>query len=154
MPDPNRTPWQISDTINANTGQSPFATQSGPVKWNRTVILVDDDELIREILALMLERLGCKVFAAQNGQQAIGLFNLMKNDIDFVVMDFDLPDMTGQSACMQMKAIRPAIKVILSTGDQFQFRPEAQNKELFDEILEKPFSLTRLRTVVQSITAC
>jgi CheY-like chemotaxis protein len=147
-------PLKPSETTGANTGQNPFAARNGPGKSKKTVLLVDDDKQIIEILSMMLERLGCRVFSTQNGQQAIDLFKTMKNDIEFVVMDFNLPDMTGQSACMQMKTIHPAIKVILSTGDQFQFIHDPQNKTLFDEILEKPFSFKRLETAVQSVTAC
>ena len=82
-----------------------------------SLLLVDDDEPVRaSLLALLLAR-GVRVVAAADGQAAIDLFLERAEDIDAVVLDQNMPAMNGNSVLRELRAIRPDIKVVISSGD-------------------------------------
>ena len=63
----------------------------------QTVLVVDDEKMIREAVSSYLQKQGCQVFQADNGQDALDIFD--KEAITFVILDLMLPDMTGENIC-------------------------------------------------------
>jgi len=80
-----------------------------------TILLVDDDHAVREVVAAMLEDLGYRVVEADNGAAALGLLSA-GNRVDLVVADFSMPGMTGMELLRQATACRPELPVLLVTG--------------------------------------
>lgn len=80
----------------------------------KTVLYVDDDEMVLEVGSLMLQKLGYKVLTASEGQEAIEIFK--KNKVAIAILDMRMPGMNGDEVCQQLKKIKPKIKILLASG--------------------------------------
>ena len=114
------------------------------------VLLVDDDPLIRDILPPMLEQLGHHVETAAGGLEAIRRL-AAGFEADLVILDHNMPGMTGADALPRILQLRPEIRVIIATG----FLDTDLKLVLADFpsvlTLQKPFSLGELRQMLQGI---
>ena len=80
------------------------------------VILVDDEEPVREVTARLLSRLGCKVTAFENGFDAIEHYKTQWRDVDVVVLDMMMPLLDGKSVFYAIRQINPQVQVIFGVG--------------------------------------
>jgi FixJ family two-component response regulator len=91
----------------------------------------------------MLERGGFKVLVAENGKKGIEMFHMRKDEIACVILDYTMPDMTGEEVFLNMKKINPELRVLLSSGcsdlafDRF-------TKMGITGFLEKPYEYSSL----------
>jgi len=114
----------------------------------RVVLFVDDEEMVLTVGSLMLQKLGCNVLTANRGQEAIDVFK--KNEVDFVVLDMQMPGMSGYEIYHQLKKIQPKVKILLAsgyTGDQSEKRIESIG---FNGYLQKPFTLKQLSEKIET----
>jgi CheY-like chemotaxis protein len=81
-----------------------------------TVLFVDDEEMLRSFAQAALEKAGWQVLLAENGAEGVRLFEEHQGAITLVVLDMTMPVMGGAEALDRIKAIRPSVPVILSTG--------------------------------------
>lgn len=81
-----------------------------------TVLFVDDEDMIIEIVEEMLEQLGYKVLIVRSGKEAIEIYEKNKERIDMVILDMVMPDMSGGDTYDRLKEINPDIKVLLASG--------------------------------------
>jgi CheY-like chemotaxis protein len=80
-----------------------------------TILLVDDDSAVREVVAAMLEDLGYRVVEADSGAIALELLSA-GNRVDLVLADFSMPGMSGMELLREATARRPDLPVLLVTG--------------------------------------
>ena len=80
-----------------------------------TILLVDDDSAVREVVAAMLEDLGYRVVEADGGAVALDLLS-GGNRVDLVLADFSMPGMSGMELLREATARRPELPVLLVTG--------------------------------------
>lgn len=80
------------------------------------VLLVDDEPTVRAVAKAMLEKLGCTVESATNGQEAVEMFQRAPTTFDFVVLDLTMPYLDGEQAFRELKRINKDIRVLLSSG--------------------------------------
>ena len=81
----------------------------------KTVLVVEDDEASFEFLKIVLGRLGINTIWAKSGREAIQVCKL-RSDIDLVLMDINMPEMNGYDATIEIKKIKPNLKVIAQTA--------------------------------------
>ena len=67
----------------------------------KNILVVDDEQMIREALISYLEKQGCHVFQAETGQEALQVFQ--RESISFVILDLMLPDFSGEEVCIQIR---------------------------------------------------
>lgn len=113
----------------------------------KTILIVDDELSILETFGIALKNMGCYVFSASKGDDAIRIYRKKYREIDLVIMDIDMPVMNGISCLNEMKKINPQIKFLISTGYGDTIKPDSQN---FD-ILSKPYSIDELRDQIYRI---
>ena len=77
---------------------------------------MDDEPTIVEMVKQMLERLGYKVFSRASSLEALEFFRARSGDIDLVITDLTMPELTGVQLVREMRRIRPGIPVIVCTG--------------------------------------
>lgn len=82
----------------------------------RTILCIDDDEAILRYEKAMLERAGYAVIAAASAQQGLRLATMCK--CDAVLLDYELPGMNGHEVAVEIKRLRPELKVILFSGSE------------------------------------
>lgn len=83
---------------------------------NETILVVDDEMFIRDMLEEMLTPFGYKVIAAGSGEECIKMLGAGQTSVDLVLMDLIMPGMGGKKAFENVKAMRPDIKVLISSG--------------------------------------
>lgn len=115
----------------------------------RRVLVVDDDENIRDVFRLMLRQLGFDVITAGSGEEAVNLMLDRGLVLDFVVLDLKMPGMTGWQCREEVRRLRPGLPVIISSG--YDPAPESRNADFPDTFLRKPFTLNSLKQAVTSI---
>ncbi|MFQ5720601.1 MAG: response regulator [Acidobacteriota bacterium] len=80
------------------------------------ILVVDDQEGVREIVRQMLENEGAAVSVAAGGAEAIEVLAAAPDDIDCVVLDLAMPGMSGEETLRQMRQIRPSVPVLIASG--------------------------------------
>jgi CheY-like chemotaxis protein len=93
------------------------ASVKGPVmKGSETVMLVDDEEMILQVNAAIMKKLGYRVILARGGEQAINEVQKNGAEIDLVILDMIMPGINGGKTFDCIRVIQPSIPVILSSG--------------------------------------
>jgi two-component system cell cycle sensor histidine kinase/response regulator CckA len=87
-----------------------------PPARTATVLVVDDEEGVRSIARLALERHGFQVLDAADGRTALDVFAAHANAIDVVLLDVAMPELSGDEVCRELRRRRPDLRVILSSG--------------------------------------
>ncbi len=80
------------------------------------VLLVDDEEGVRDVAARLLEREGVRVLTAVDGQNAVDMYRQHAQEITLVLMDLTMPEMDGEQAFHAIRAINPQASIVLSSG--------------------------------------
>ncbi|MBN2034182.1 MAG: response regulator [Deltaproteobacteria bacterium] len=118
-------------------------------KGSGTILLVDDEEMILQISAEILERMGYRVLAADSGEKAVRLFKCYCGAIDLVILDMIMPEMSGAEVFHRLRKVNPHPKVLLSSG----YSLEEQARELLREgcvgFIQKPYSMSELSEKVK-----
>jgi len=120
------------------------------VEGTLRILLVDDDELIRESVAPLLEVLGHTVVTAPGAAQALKCLE-SGSPLDLVILDMNMPGMSGAEALPLMLALHPGLSVIMATGysDQ-EVAPLLEGRPSVTS-LRKPFSLKELRAAIVAL---
>jgi len=129
-----------------NTHKSPLSL---PVVVR--LLIVDDDASTREVLAQVLARDGYECLVAEDGRTALELFG--DHDIAAVLVDVDLPDLSGVQLLREIKRVRPWVPVIVMTGNPSQRLMFEASEAGAYTFLTKPIDLTGLRRLVQKASA-
>ncbi|MFO0947142.1 MAG: histidine kinase N-terminal 7TM domain-containing protein [Planctomycetota bacterium] len=120
-----------------------------------TVLVVDDEEVVRDAARRILEGAGYRIMTATNGADAVWLHDRFKNEIDVVVVDLTMPLMRGDEVFHKLRDRSPELPIILSSG--FDERNASalipgDSKPIF---LQKPYRVPDLlATVRNAISAC
>ena len=124
--------------------QSSSNIQHSDWKGAGTVLLVDDEESVRNLGNRMLERLGFKVLIAVDGQQALETFRELHNEIVLVILDLTMPYMDGEETFRELRRIDQKVRVIMSSGyTESEITPRFAGKRL-SGFLQKPYTLDTL----------
>jgi CheY-like chemotaxis protein len=89
---------------------------SSTVGRRKTILVVEDEGLVRAMILDRLDVLGYDTIAASDGEEGVRVFLEHSNEIDLVLLDFVMPRMNGVEAFEELIRIRPDLKVILSSG--------------------------------------
>ena len=122
-----------------------------PVGGCETVLLVEDEDMVRNVTTLLLESLGYRVLKAANGQQAMRLFETSSEKIDLLMTDVVMPDVTGQEVAEALLARDPSLTVIFQSGytDDVMVRQGILDAQV--AFLKKPFSREMLSQKVREV---
>jgi CheY-like chemotaxis protein len=134
-------------------GASPEAVVSGEgvrrlISGKETVLIVEDEEVLRSFSSEMLKDLGYNVLMASDGEEALVVFQENLELIDLVVSDMVMPKKTGIELFSDLKQIKPDVKFILVTGYCLE---EAEGHILRDmeAILMKPYTTEKIAALIR-----
>jgi len=116
-----------------------------------TVLLVDDEGKIGEVLSLMLSELGYDVILRRSGSEALDVLREKSKEIDCLITDGNMPGMTGGELNRRVKDISPLLPVIICSGDEDVQQQEAGYS--FATVVPKPVRKTTLAKVVANAVA-
>jgi two-component system cell cycle sensor histidine kinase/response regulator CckA len=116
-----------------------------------TVLVVDDEEIVRKTAKACLEKRGYRVVTANNGQEAVERFRESGSEIGIVILDLTMPVMGGEEALRQLRAAGARAPVVLSSGySEADARKNFVNHRLAG-FLQKPYSAARLIDKLESV---
>ncbi len=121
------------------------------ISGSGTILVVEDEELLRDITQETLEDLGYKVLLAANGLEGIEQFQQYHAEIDLVLLDMIMPVMTGHECFQKLKKIDPNVRVIVVSG--FSKDEQLNQMQLEGEFayLRKPYDTATISRVISSI---
>ena len=127
-------------------------TQTCASHGMETVLVVDDEESIRDLASLYLTRCGYKVLTATDGADAKRLAEQHQGPIDLLLTDTMMPHMNGRELVRAVRGARPQIKVIYMSGYlEFNSNPREGADQIY--YLQKPFGLEALGQKIKSVLA-
>lgn len=115
---------------------------------NETILLVDDNEAVWDVLIEALQGLGYSVILAENGLDTVEIYKANPKEIDLVILDMIMPKMGGHSTFFQLKACDPDVKVLLISGYVSEKEVNDLIKEGAQGFLSKP---CRINVVAKEI---
>ncbi len=110
-----------------------------------TVLVVDDEDTIREVATMMLEDMGFKTLSAGDGAEALHVYRAHESEVVGVLLDMTMPKMDGKECFRELRRINPDVKVLLSSGYNEQ---DATNRFVGQGLagfLQKPYTPEDLR---------
>jgi CheY-like chemotaxis protein len=123
------------------------------VNGSGNILLVDDEEMVLNVSARVLERLGYSVLEAKSGKEAISVYKENQSKIDMVILDMVMPGMGGGEVYDIMKKIDKNVKVLLSSG----YSMDGQAKKILqrgcDGFLQKPYSIAEVSGKLRDLLA-
>jgi PAS domain S-box-containing protein len=133
--------------------EAPQPATSGPRGAGQRILLVEDEDAVREFAARALRQSGYAVFEAADADQAAALFEREEGDFALVFSDVVLPDKSGIRLVEDLLAKKPELHVLLSSGytDQKSQWPMIQERGF--AFLQKPYSLADLLATLKGIVA-
>jgi PAS domain S-box-containing protein len=132
------------------------AAQTPPSRYiasGQTVLVVEDEEALREVTRRLLSRQGYTVITAGNGAEALGTASTYQGEIDLLLTDVIMPQMLGKEAAEKIMRIRPYIRVLYMSG---YAQPVLASEGRLDpnvELLDKPFTERELLDKVHAVLA-
>jgi len=115
----------------------------------QSILLVDDDEPLRDVLDEILKESGFKTLQANNGQEAVSIFTDNQHSIALVIMDVVMPIMGGVAAAKKIRNIDADIPIIFQTGYGEQTQLDAAASIEHCDTLRKPLQVHELLTKIQ-----
>ncbi len=116
-----------------------------------TVLVVDDEDSVRNVCQLVLEKYNCRVLTAADGVEAVEVFSENKDDIDVVVLDLTMPRMGGDEAFRELRRIDPHVKVVLSSGYSEEETTSRFNGKGLAGFIQKPFEPAELYSRIEEV---
>jgi PAS domain S-box-containing protein len=116
-----------------------------------TILVVDDEDVVRDTLEKLIASLGCKVLTARDGKECVEVFTENANDIDLVILDVVMPEMDGQEAFYKIREIRPRVKVLMSSGFTRDAELETLLKSGLHGFIQKPYKRLDLYLRIKGI---
>ncbi|MFQ5674873.1 MAG: response regulator, partial [bacterium] len=111
-------------------------------KGNETILVVEDDEAVRQVTVRSLQNLGYVVLSARDGLEAADIFELQHGEIDLVVVDMVMPHKSGLNVYQELLSIKPDLPAIFVTGyaDKAELQTLISPDTPLVSILYKPFT--------------
>jgi PAS domain S-box-containing protein len=136
-------------------GEQMVKSQQPPESYDiggtETILIVEDEELLVELVRLMLESKGYKVFSTKDGREAIEIYRQHKEEIALVLTDMGLPEMTGADEFKMLKEIEPNVKVVFASGF---FNPDIKSELLqagARGFLQKPYEANEILKTIRIV---
>lgn len=121
------------------------------VSGDGLILIIDDEELIRDNAAELLLECGYQVVSAADGRRGVNIYREQRNQVAAVLLDLVMPVMSGKETFNALKKINPAVKVLLSSG----FRQDNRVDEILavgaKGFIQKPYSLSDLSKAIRQV---
>jgi PAS domain S-box-containing protein len=134
-----------ADDSEDDPSASPPPGAASPVR----IMVVDDEELVRSVLARMLIAMGYVVVTAADGREAVALYRRLAPTLDLVIIDMMMPEMGGRECFRALRGLNPALRAILSTGGAAEGAAQALLDEGMAGFVLKPFQAEHLAAAVR-----
>jgi CheY-like chemotaxis protein len=139
-------------------GTSPAPPVASAPQGHETILVAEDEPLVRDLAVRVLRRAGYAVLAAADGEEALRSFQHHCRDISLVLLDVVLPKLNGREVCRRIKAGWPEARILFASGYDPQTTQSGFIMEERLRLIEKPFHaealLHAVREVLDEVQPC
>ena len=121
------------------------------VKGKETILFVDDESTVIEGCEGMLNKMGYNVSTAGSGKEALEIYKRKSDEIDMVILDMIMPEMSGGETYDRLKEMNPDIKVLLASGYSIKGQATEILKRGCNGFIQKPFNMEALSMKIREI---
>ena len=126
--------------------ETPIPTDAG----RATILVVDDEDIVRRLAAAVLRNKGYTVIEAVDGQQAVDIYARDRGRIDLVLLDLTMPVLSGHEAFRRMLMMNPAVKVIFTSGYSVSKLTDLEKENMFG-FVNKPYLPKHLVALIADV---
>ncbi len=112
------------------------------------ILVVDDEEIVRNVLERMLVKIGYGVVCAASGMEAVSIFRKRRGGFDVVILDLAMPGMDGPEVLEFLRDMDPTVRIVIASGYSPQQVEERMGDRKPDAVMQKPFRLDRLLDIL------
>lgn len=121
-------------------------------KPSGAILVVEDEEVIRELSATLLEDMGYKTLCAEDGLEGLKMFQAHSEEISAVILDLNMPNMNGKEAFEEIRKIKPETPIILASGySEEEVIRKFTEKSHKTGFLQKPFMVDKLEAKLKEL---
>ncbi len=121
------------------------------MEGTETILLVDDDKSVRDVISQILGRFGYSVLSASSGEEALEVYSARSDEISLVILDLGMPGMGGHRCLKELLRLDSAVKIMISSG----YSIDAQLKKTLESgasaFISKPFQMLGLLEKVRAV---
>jgi two-component system cell cycle sensor histidine kinase/response regulator CckA len=122
------------------------------IRLPKTVLVVDDLEILRKMVRQFLESQGIEVLEAANAAEAIDTASSHPGTIDLLITDVEMPGMSGWHLAPKIAGLKPGIRILyMSAGISLQIWNDSKEKPVGAYFIQKPFRLEELKALLVAI---
>jgi PAS domain S-box-containing protein len=132
----------------AKPDAAPPLAPEAPRGGHETILLADDEPMIRQLGRAILERYGYRVLLADDGLEAVQLYEQHKDAIALVILDLMMPRLSGHDASQHLLQIDPQVRVLLASGYSAEHLDQSYHEQIMG-FISKPFLPDQLVRVVR-----
>jgi two-component system cell cycle sensor histidine kinase/response regulator CckA len=140
----------VRETLSTLLNPRNFIEMETPSLTNATILVVEDEQQVRTLIARLLEKRGYRVLQAENGRKALEMIRDSVGDLSLVVTDLVMPEMGGEALMRELGKLRNDLPVLCMTG-YTQEEVTSLAGLSSTNIIEKPFSPAAFLERVQAI---
>jgi len=133
--------------------KAPVVEARADLRGAGTILVADDEEMVRRTAKAALEHYGYAVVTAENGLQALETVDRMRSGIALVLLDLTMPVMSGEETFERLRALEPGLKVIVTSGHSETEAIRRFGPQGVTSFIQKPFTPARLAEKVKAVLA-
>ena len=137
--------------IDTEWERSAETTQEMPAFGSETLLIVDDEESIRELTKEILSEVGYNVFTAASGREAIDVYSKGEEAISLVILDLIMPEMDGKACLEELLKINPDVKILLASGYSANGPARQAVASGAKGLINKPYDIRQLLQMVREV---
>ena len=118
-----------------------------------SILIIDDEEIIREILIEVMQIINIPAVCAQTGEEGIDIYMNNQKRINLILLDMVMPGMSGLETYWRLQALNPHLHIVLMSGYPDRISPALASLPANLEFIQKPFSVQEVISKVQRLTA-
>lgn len=142
---------EVTDPVNSDSGPAITNVMAAERALRLRVLVVDDEAVVRDVLAEALEAEGCEVLAAESGAIALELYDAHEGELDAVFTDVGMSDLSGWDLITAIRKRSKAIPLAIISGCTDNFSSDARNATKADWVVSKPFDIDRIAEIAREI---
>lgn len=142
---------EVATMLAAPEPLSKIKTPAAAARGTETVLLVEDQDGIRDLVREFLEKKGYTVLHAGDGSEALQMTREYKNSIHLLLTDVVMPNVGGQELAKRLTQVRPHMKVLFMSGYPDHGTWSSELVDASAEVLQKPFPLDTLNRKIRSL---
>ncbi|MFC1837307.1 response regulator [Thermodesulfobacteriota bacterium] len=115
------------------------------------VLVVDDEHQVLSIITSLLDHHKCNVLSTAKGKEALEIIERHRDDLDLVILDIQMPDITGDKVYSRLKKIKPGLKVLITSGHAEYIALKDIMLAPTDRFIKKPFRMSELMLSIKDL---